>query len=383
MKYLPLIWAGLWRKPARTVFTFLSLTVAFTLFGMLQGIGAGFDTIIANARADRLFTNSRFGVPLPRSYGEQIEKIPGVRMISPRNSIGGYFQGDPKNTGGVVAMDDRVVIGRNEWLVTKEQIAKWNAEPDGMLLGAAGAERYGLKEGDTLTLRSTNTDNVNGGRDFAFKVSVIFRDRDNPNDTQFYIPHYEYVNELRVQGKDQYDRIMILIDDPDQGTEIARTIDRMFANSPAPTLSSTDRDALVSNVGSFGNVKFFVNAIVGAVLFMILFITTNTMMQAFRERTGEFAVLKTLGFGDNAVAALIVAEALLQCLLGAALGLALSTVFVPYLQPALRLPGTIFVTPWPVLVAGMVVAALVAILCGAIPAMRARRLSVVEAFRVQ
>lgn len=383
MKYLPLIWAGLWRKPARTVFTFLSLTVAFLLFGMMQGIGAGFDHLVATSKADRLFTNSRFGVPLPVSYAEQIAKVPGVRLVAPRAPLGGYYQ-DPKNGVFAAVMDDRVFAARNEWLVTKEQIAKWNATRDGLMMGAAVAAKYGIKEGDTFTIHSSNLVKADGGRDFAFTVTTIFKDGDNPNDTQFLLPHYEYVNELRAKDKDTYDRMLLLVDDPAQGTEIARTVDRMFANSPAPTLSSTDRDALQTAVGQFGNVKFFVNAIVGAVLFMILFITTNTMMQAFRERTGEFAVLKTIGFGDDTVAALIVAEALIQCLLGAALGLALSTVFTPYLQGAIRfLPGTIFITPWPVLVAGFGVAAAVAVLCGAVPAWRARRLSVVEAFRVQ
>ena len=39
MKYLPLLWSSLWRKKVRTIFTLLSVFVAFLLFAA-WGMGA-------------------------------------------------------------------------------------------------------------------------------------------------------------------------------------------------------------------------------------------------------------------------------------------------------------------------------------------------------
>src|SRR5215467_2566124 len=96
MKYFPLVWAGLWRKPARTIFTLLSIVVAFILFGILSGIDAGFARVVELSRQDRLFTDPRFGTWMPISYAEQIAKVSGVTVVAPRWAVFGYYQ-DPKN----------------------------------------------------------------------------------------------------------------------------------------------------------------------------------------------------------------------------------------------------------------------------------------------
>jgi len=113
MKYFPLVWAGVWRKPLRTVFTLLSIVVAFVLFGILAGIDAGFAHALEISRQDRLFTTSRFGARLPLAYGEQITHVPGVTIVAPRTGMFGYFQ-DPKNGMGVIAADERFFAARPE-----------------------------------------------------------------------------------------------------------------------------------------------------------------------------------------------------------------------------------------------------------------------------
>ena len=95
MKYLPLVWAGLWRKPMRTVFTLLSIMVAFILFGILSGIDAGFARMLETSRQDRLFTDPRFGTWMPLAYTDQIAKVPGVTVVAPRWALFGYYRGHP------------------------------------------------------------------------------------------------------------------------------------------------------------------------------------------------------------------------------------------------------------------------------------------------
>src|SRR5665213_1072559 len=106
MKFLPLLWAGLWRKPTRTALTLLSIVVAFILFGILSGIDAGIAHALQSSRLDRLFTDSRFGAPMNLSYAGQIARVPGVALVAPRRGLYGYYQ-DPKNGMGVICTDER------------------------------------------------------------------------------------------------------------------------------------------------------------------------------------------------------------------------------------------------------------------------------------
>ena len=94
MKYFPLLWATLWRKKARTIFTLLSIVIAFLLFGMLQGVNAAFQQGVDNANLNRLITASRISLtePLPISQKAQIESVPGVAGVAYASWFGSYYQ---------------------------------------------------------------------------------------------------------------------------------------------------------------------------------------------------------------------------------------------------------------------------------------------------
>jgi putative ABC transport system permease protein len=121
VKYLPLIWAGLWRKRARTIFTLLSIAIAYVLFGILSGIDAGFAHSMEVSRMDRLFTDSRFGAPMPVSYAEQIASVPGVIVVAPRSGLSGYFR-DPRDSVYVLCADRRFFALRPEIAISTQQL---------------------------------------------------------------------------------------------------------------------------------------------------------------------------------------------------------------------------------------------------------------------
>ena len=381
MKFLPLIWSGLWRKPARTIFTTLSLVAAFILFGAFQGLSSGFDSILASARLDRMFTDPRFGTPVPVSYTEQIAGVAGVKVVAPRDGVFGYLN-DPKNGFGIITSDERFFAVRDEIQITPAQIAAWRKTRDGIVVGTGQARRNNLKVGDAVTVRSQMV-NKDGTNDFTFHVVCIVDETTNPGDSFYVIGNYEYVNESRKDGGDKVSRFLLLIDNPDHAPEIAKNIDALFANSAFPTRTQSDRVSTQSGLGSLGDINFFVNAIVGSVLFMLLFLTTNTMMQSYRERIPEFGVLKTLGFTDEGVSALVIGEALVQCLLGAGLGLALGRVLMTVLHGRVNLPGMVLQVPTPVILGGLVLGVVVALISVGLPAWRARKLNVVEALTVR
>jgi len=126
-------------------------------------------------------------------------------------------------------------------------------------------------------------------------------------------------------------------------------------------------------------VNLFTHAIIGAVFFMLLFVTGNTMLQSIRERVPEFAVLKTSGFTDNAVLWLVIAEAMLLCLMAALAGLVLAKVAIPITRPAIEDYVTLLQTGWADTLRGFGLALLVAVISSLYPAWQVRRLSIVAA----
>jgi putative ABC transport system permease protein len=376
MKYLPLVWAGLWRKPTRTIFTLLSIMVAFILFGILSGIDAGFARALELARVDRLFTDSRFGVPLPISYAEQISKVPGVTVVAPRMFFFAYYQ-DQKNPAGVIAADERFFTVRPEIIIASEQLEALRRTRTGAVVGVTLANKHSWKVGDRIPLQSS-TPKEDGSTVWTFDVVAIVDNADYPGQSNLIIANYEYLDEERVDAKGMINRFILRIDDPGRATQISRAIDGLFANSSSPTRTVSERSSAESGINRIGDINFFTDAVLGAVAFMLLFLTGNTMMQSVRERTPEFAVLKTLGFSDGRVLMLVFAESVVLCAVAAFAGLAVAKFAIPLVKD--DIPGAgIVQMPWLALLTGLALALLVAFVSGLLPALRAKRLNIVDA----
>lgn len=374
MRYLPLLWAGLWRKPLRSILTMLSIMVAFLLFGVLQGIDSGFNDVLARSRLDRLMVDGRFpgGPPMPSAYRRQIEAVPGVTVVTQRFGFGGYYQ-DPKNRMGITLTDANFLAVRPELKVTADHLAAWEATPTGVLVSDYQAARYGWKVGDRIPLQS-QMPNRDGSRTWTFDIMGLITDTMQPEAT-WILGHYGFGDEARTNNQGTADRFLLRIADPRQSVEVGHAIDALFANSPVPTRTMSEQAQAESRSQLLVDASLIVNAITAAVFFMLLFITSNTMMQSVRERIPEFAVLKTVGFSDGAVLALVIAEAMALILVAALAGLGLSALLPPLIRsifnlPALRLSVVLF---------GMAMAVLVAGISGGPPAWKARRLSVIDA----
>ena len=377
MKYLPLLWAGLWRKPTRTMLTLLSIAVAFVLFGVLSGIDAGFAHALAASRLDRLFTDSRFGAPMQISYAEQIARVPGVALVAPRRGLGGYYQ-NPQNQMGVICVDERFFSLRPEITTTKEQLAALRKTRTGALIDVYLKNKYGWKVGDKIPLQTT-TPQVGGNQTWTFDVVGIVDDANYPGQAGWFLANYEYLDEASAGGKGTIDRFLVRIKDPDRAAQIGRQIDKLFVNSAAPTRTSSEKSRSQAGLQFIGDVQFFTHAIVGAVFFMLLFVTGNTMLQSVRERVPEIGVLKTLGFTGNAVLCLVMAEAVLLCLVAAALGLVLAKAAIPIARPIIEDYVLILQTGWADTSRGFGLALIVAVVSSLYPAWRVRRLSIVDA----
>jgi putative ABC transport system permease protein len=379
MKYFGLVWAGLWRKKTRTVFTMISIVIAFLLFGLLQGINQGFGTAMGNLDVDRLYVSARTSMTdgMPISYLSRIRNVSGVRAVSMWAYFGGYFQDARKPIPAFATDAVELFKVYKEIKIKPEYIEAMAKIRTGVLVGEALAAQYGWKVGDRVPIGTSIWTNKAGSNTWEFDVVGTFdASAYGAGFPTFYL-NYSYFDEARQFGTGEIHYYIVSVQDPTQADRISREIDAMFANSSVETRTQTESALAQSQLKQLGDINFIANAIVGAVLFTLLFLTANTMMQSVRERTSELAVLKTLGFSDTKVLVLVLTEALLLCLFAAALGIALAALV--FESPALQKLFGNFSMPAIVMTMGAGIAVLVAFVSGFPPAWRARQLNIVDA----
>jgi len=378
VKYFPLLWAGLWRKRTRTIFTILSVIVAFLLFGLLQGVDAWLDNAVADSHVNRLYTTSRisFIEPLPFSYLQRIESVPGVDKVGYFHWFGAYYQ-DPKNNVFSYVVDPvRAFAVYPEWKVPADQLARMTRTRNGAIIGGTLARQHGWKIGDHVPLKAPIWAKKDGSTTYDFEIVGIFTSPEQPTNEMLFLLNYDYFDEARSFGQGQVGWYAFTIHDPAQAAQISAAVDKMFRNSPYETRTQNEKEFAQARVKQIGDIGFMVNAIVGAVLFTLLFLTGNAMMQSVRERIPELAVLKTIGFTDAAVTTLVVVESLLLCVVAAVVGLFLASALFPLIGTVI---GGKVALPAGVFAAGAVTAIVLALATALPPAWRANRLTVVNA----
>jgi putative ABC transport system permease protein len=379
MKYWPLLWSALWRRKTRTIFTMMSIIVAFLLFGMLETIDYAFahpDT--GAAGADRLITTNKYSVvlSLPFSYKQQISSLPGIKEVTWLTWFGGYYQ-EAKNFIFAVPVDieSYINVHRDEMALKNDELQKYRQTRTGTLVNRALMKKYGWKVGDKLPLHSTIwTRKDDGTLNWVFDIVGIFDSTDASQSTLLLF-HYEYFDEGRSFGRGTVGWFEERIGEPSQAAAMAERIDALFANSSNETKTQPAKDFLIAFIKQRGDIAFVLRVILGAVFFSLLLLTANTLMQSMRERTAELAVLKTLGFTDGQVFALLVGESLFLFVTASVVGLALSYGLLPLIKDALQgidISGG-------VLLPGVALAAAIALIVGLPPALRAKRLKIVDA----
>jgi putative ABC transport system permease protein len=379
MKYVPLIWAGLWRKPVWTVFTFLSMVVAFLLFGVMHGVTAGIDGIVNQMSDTRLRIQSRVSIsePLPLAHLARIESVPGVRGVGFYNFFAGYYQ-DPKNSINVGAVDiERMAVLFPEIDLADVAYEAMRKKRNAAVIGRDLAAARGWKVGDQIPLRSNVWMRKDGAQEWLFEIVGIYGFADGKIPTTELWMNYGYFDEARTFGNGTVTLYFARIGDPSSAAAISESIDGLFANSTFETQTQNERDWLRARINQIGDMAFFVNSIIAAVLFAQLFLTAVSMMQSVRARIPELAVLKTYGFSNGAVMSLVLGEALLLCGLGAAVGLAIAAEISPRIYRLIGAGG--LTLPWSVIAAGAGVAVLVALVSALFPVRRVQTLNIVDA----
>ncbi|MDE2150641.1 MAG: ABC transporter permease [Gammaproteobacteria bacterium] len=380
-KFLPLIWAALWRRRARTLFTLCSMIVAFLLYGVMQMIGNALAHPAGFFGADKLITTSRysFAQTLPISQARQIAAVPGVVAVTWLTSFPAYYQ-DPRNYVNPQPVDIRSFLSVNagEFIIAPGPLRAFETTRTGALVDAQLMRKYGWKIGQVIHVQSSYWIRNDGSGDWPLVIVGTFAVADPAQRKDYQstlLFRYDYLDAARVFDEGRIGLFMERIDKPRDASAIAKQIDALFANSADETRTQPAKAFALSFIQQIVNVGLIVRAILGAVFFTLLFLTGNTLMQSFRERTAELAVLKTIGFSDAGVLALLFAEAALLCMSAAAVGLLLSWGFIPVLR---TVTTGVRLSAWAVL-PGLGIAAVLAFVVGLPPAIKGMRLSVADA----
>ncbi len=385
MKYFHLVWAALFRRKTRTIFTLLSVLAAFLLFGMLDAVRAAFNAPPSAAGVSRLVVSSRISIiqPLPASLEPRIRAIPGVKDVAYANWFGGYYQ-EPKNQNLMfqVAVSPTYLDTYPELQLPPEQRKAFEETRTGAVIGEAAAKALGIKIGDKIPIKgSIFTNKASGDTTWTFDVVGIFKageekQRGLENQLLF---RWDYFDEGRTFGNGTIGWYITRVEDPNESERIAAAIDALSANSDHETKTQTEQAFNLAFVKQLADIGLIVGAIMAAVFFTLILLTGNTMAQAVRERIPELAVLKTIGFSSRSVLGLVLAEAVLLIVLGGVLGLLLAQVLLPAVNAGsggrMNFPP-IGASTWGL---GLVLMIAIGLVVGFLPALRGMRLSIVDA----
>lgn len=372
MRFFPLVWAGLWRRPVRSILTAICIVIAFVLLGLLEGVNAGFERAIADAHRDVLavMTRVRGGHAMPLSSMNEIRRIRGVKEVAPRAYFMGAVGDADGHVVGSIATDPDTFFRLIPALVaTPEGLAAMRATRAGMLASQGLLDLLNWKIGDTILLRSA-TPRIDGTSEWTFNLVGTIKTGREPS--YFTIIRYDYYDASRVEDRGTAEMFYVRIDDPTKAVATGAAIDRIFANSSHETRTRSQQARAESRAKQMGDIRFFTNAVMGAVLFTLAFLTGNTLRQSLQDRSREFAVLKAMGYSGGHVLSLAFGEALLLYLPPAVLGLGIARLLAPMWRETV---GSIVVSP-PVVVAGLICAACLAFIGAALPASSLSRMPV-------
>jgi putative ABC transport system permease protein len=379
-----LLWSNLFRRATRTWLTFLSLAIAFLLFMLLRSIATAFAGGISTEGLTRLIVDAKYSMTdnLPISYVQQIQSLDEVAVATNLSWFGGYYQ-DPKNSFAKYPIDPISYFAvYTDFLIDDDVLQRFANTRVGIVVSESLAARFGWRTGDVIPMRGNIWPKEDGSWDWQFELVGTFAYAASQTDVPLLLLRYDYFNESVIDwAKNQIGWITLRVSDSHSSADAIRAIDSLFENSSDPTRSTSEADYQRQFASQLGDIGLITTMILSAVFFTILLLTGNTASQAFKERIPELAVLKTLGFRDRTIAGLVLTEAVLLSLTGAAVGIAAAFVLEPYLNANLSTFIGRFKMDLTSAAMALGLALGIGLLIGAYPAWSGLRLTIVDALR--
>ncbi len=382
MRYLPLILKNSWRNRRRTILTIASIGISMCLLGVMVAMFHAFYLSDPTPQqALRLVARNRisYTVSMPLSYEAEIQRVPGVRQVMVSQWFGGVYKDarDPKNQFARYAVEPgKLFTIFAEFHIPEDQAKAFEHDRAGCVIGRDLADTFNFKVGDRINM----TGDIFPG-EYEFTVRGIF---DSPRSSEEMYFDKEYLEQTMPERRRgnviMYD---ILIDNPANSARVAAAIDDHFHNSTAQTKTESEQAFIVGFLAMLGDVKMFLLAISGAVMFTILLVSANTMAMSVRERIREVGILKTLGFTPGSILGMILGEACAISVAGGSLGYLISTVLMRGVAKSPFggfMPSLKAFDPTVALIC-VLAAGLIGVMSSLVPALSASRTTIVEALR--
>ncbi|HBL23527.1 MAG TPA: ABC transporter ATP-binding protein [Deltaproteobacteria bacterium] len=323
MQILKILFKNAFRHKLRTGLTILSITIALLAFGLLRTVVNAWYAGVEASSAYRLVTRNAVSIifSLPLSYKERIRQVDGVSEVSWGNWFGGIYI-DEKNFFANFAVDAKTYFDLyREYVIPDDQKIAFFRDRKGFVAGRKLAQRFGWKIGDTIVLKGT----IYPGN-WEFVLRGIYRGREPNADETVFMFHWDYLNEsLKKTAPTRADQVgfyMIGIQDPARAISVSGNIDGLFKNSFAETITETEKAFTLGFVAMSDTIITAIELVSFVVIIIILAVVANTVAMSVRERTNEYAVFKTLGFGGWRIAGLILGESIVITMMGCVVGIA-------------------------------------------------------------
>ncbi|MCB0281626.1 MAG: ABC transporter permease [Calditrichae bacterium] len=383
MFILKLVFKNAFRHKLRTILTIFGMAIAVIAFGVLRTVVTAWYAGVDASSADRLITRQAvsFIFPMPYAYKDKIEQIPGIDVVSFANWFGGTYI-DKSNFFARLAVDaDTYFDAFPEFLLSEQELANFKKERNACIIGSDIAKQFNLKVGDMMTLEG----DIYPGT-WEFVIRGIYKPKNKNTDATQMFFQWDYLNELiEQQSPNRGNQVGWYIEklaDPSQSAEISEKIDALFRNSAAETKTETEQAFQQGFISASGAIITAMNVLSFVIVGIIMLVLANTMIMSARERTREYAVLKTLGFSTGHITGLIFGETMVVSALGGGIGLLLCFPFVDGISQAIPKgmfpvfqmePVTIFLA--------LTAVGLISIIAAIFPIQRALRINIVDGFR--
>jgi len=325
MKILKLIFKNAFRHKLRTLLTILGISIAVIAFGLLRTVVTIWDSSVDAAQVNRLITRQSvsFIFPLPYSYKEKIENIPGVEKVCASVWFQGVYK-DKNNFFARVAVDHETFFDiYPEFDLPKTQLEEFKKNRNACVVGADIAKQYNIKLNEPIVLEG----DIFPGR-WEFVVKGIYKPKYKNTDGTQMLFHFDYLNERLIAESplraNQVYWYIVKINDSNKSAQISNQIDALFKNSSSETKTETERAFTQGFVAASSAIITAMNFMSFLIIGIIMLVLANTMIMSSRERTREYAVFKTLGFSAKHLIGLILGESMLIACIGGGIGLVLT-----------------------------------------------------------
>ena len=382
MFVLKLIIRNAFRHKLRSLLTVVGVAIAILAFGMLRTLVGLWYYGAENASATRLVTRNAISLvfSLPLAYRERIRQVPGVQQVSYGNWFGGIYR-DEKQFFANYAVEPKSYLGLYpELLLSAEQKNSFILDRKGCIVGRKLADLHGWRLGDTITLKGT----IFPGQ-WEFVLRGIYLGAEKATEERVLLFHWDYLNETLKKTvprrADQAGFYMIGVTRPELAAEVSATIDSIFRNSIAETLTETEKAFHLSFVSMTEAIMIAIQAVSYVVIVIIMVVAANTMAMTARERIAEYATMKTLGFGAGHIAGVVFGESMVIAITGGVAGIILTYPVASWIENELVQYFPAFPVSTETIILDLLAAAAVGAVAGIFPTWRGSTIRIADGLR--